>query len=58
MKTFALYYDETINKEVIVNAKNEKTAIKKVREILGEDIQITNIWLVKRKKLIAVKEIK
>ena len=42
MKNFVVWYDETISHESIVQAKTLAAAKKKVIEVLGDHVVITN----------------
>jgi hypothetical protein len=44
MKTFSVIYEETISREAVVTAKNKEEAIAKVKEVVGDEIVVTNTW--------------
>lgn len=47
MKKFSVTYDVLTTHEAVVKAKNIKEAKKKVAEVIGEPLNITDAWEVK-----------
>jgi flagellar biosynthesis GTPase FlhF len=45
-----VYYKYELEHEAIVKAKSKKEAIKKVKDVIGEDTQITASWKLERRK--------
>ena len=46
MKKYAVYYLVPMEFESVVEAKNKKDAIRKVKEVIGEETKITASWQV------------
>lgn len=44
MKTFTLTYSVTTHYDTIVHAKDRNAAIAKVKEVIGEPVEIENVW--------------
>ena len=44
MKTFSVQYSITTGCDATVQAKSKEDAIKRVREIIGNDCQIESVW--------------
>lgn len=47
MKTFSVTYNFTTSYEAVVKAKNKEEAKQKVLEVIGDPVEIENVWEVK-----------
>lgn len=48
MKTYSVTYNTTTSYEAVVKAKNQEEAKKKVAEVIGEPVEIENVYEVNR----------
>lgn len=48
MKTYSVTYNTTTSYEAVVKAKNQEDAKKKVVEVIGDPIEIENVYEVNR----------
>ena len=44
MKKYSVSYRVTVEYEAVVKAKSDKEARKKVAEVIGDPVEITNSW--------------